>query len=209
MLTETIAFDVPPGEKPKDALAALAELTDEKANAIFARFAKNSTWYDPTLVAYYTFLQEAEENVVKEPRWKPAAEGRRKMFDRFKQLVGMMQRAGVGILAGSDFSSKTGVNPYPVPQPGTDLHAELAYFVQSGLTPMQALQTATLNPAKWFNIQKDYGTVEKGKMADLVLLDANPLENIKNTRKISAVIIGGKLVYQASSTTTPTQSDSK
>jgi imidazolonepropionase-like amidohydrolase len=197
MLTETIAFDVAPGEKPKGALAALAEITDEKANALFARFAKNKTWYTPTLVAYYTFLQEAEENFVKDPaRWKNGMEGRRKMFNRFKELVGMMQRAGVRLLAATDFSSKSGVYPYPVPQPGTDLHEELAYFVESGLTPMQALQTATVNPAKWFNIQKDYGTIAKGKMADLVLLDANPLENIKNTRKISAVIISGKIVHQ-------------
>lgn len=117
----------------------------------------------------------------------------------------MMQKAGVGILAATDFSSKSGVYPYPVPQPGTDLHAELAYFVEAGLTPMQALQTATLNPAKWFNIQKDYGTIEKRKMADLVLLDANPLDDIKNTRKISAVIIGGKIAHQ----TTLTKSDGK
>ncbi len=206
MLTETIAYDVAPGEKPKGALAALAEITDEKANALFARFAKNKTWYTPTLVAYHTFLQEAEENVVKDPaRWKAGFEGRTKMFNRFKELVGMMQKAGVGILAATDFSSKSGVYPYPVPQPGTDLHAELAYFVEAGLTPMQALQTATLNPAKWFNIQKDYGTIEKRKMADLVLLDANPLDDIKNTRKISAVIIGGKIAHQ----TTLTKSDGK
>ena len=193
MLTESIVFDVAPGEKPKKSpVQALDELTDEKANTIFARFAKNGTWYAPTLVAYYTFFQEAEENVVKDSRWKPAFEGRGKMFNRFKQFVGMMQRAGVGILAATDFSSKTGVYPYPVPEPGTDLHKELEFFVEGGMTPLEALRTATLNPAKWLNIQKDYGTVEKGKMADLVLLEANPLENIKNTRRIAAVVLNGK-----------------
>jgi len=197
MLTETIAFDVAAGAKPKDPLVALAELTDEKANALFVRFAKNKTWYTPTLVAYYTFLQEAEENVVKDPvRWKGGLEGRRKLFSKFKQFVGMMQRAGVGILAATDFSSKSGVYPYPVPQPGTDLHEELAYFVEAGMTPLQALQAATLNPAKFLNKLDDYGTVEKGKIADLVLLNANPLESIKNTEKIFAVIVGGKLILK-------------
>lgn len=199
MLTETIAFDVAAGEKPKDPLVALAELTDEKANALFARFAKNKTWYTPTLVAYYTFLQEAEENVVKDPvRWKGGLEGRRKLFNRFKQFVGMMQRAGVGILAATDFSSKSGVHPYPVPQPGTDLHQELAFFVEAGMTPMQALQTATRNPAIYLNQLKSLGTIEEGKIADLVLLEANPLENIVNTRRIAAVIINGRFIPKQS-----------
>jgi len=64
------------------------------------------------------------------------------------------------------------------------------------MTPLQALQAATLNPAKFLNKLDDYGTVEKGKIADLVLLNANPLESIKNTEKIFAVIVGGKLILK-------------
>jgi len=77
--------------------------------------------------------------------------------------------------------------------PGFSLHDELGLMVKAGLTPMQALQTATLNPARFLGTEKDYGTVEKGKIADLVLLDANPLEDIANTTKINAVLYGGTL----------------
>jgi imidazolonepropionase-like amidohydrolase len=59
---------------------------------------------------------------------------------------------------------------------------------------MEALQTATLNPAKFLGLQSQLGTVEKGKLANLVLLDANPLDDIKNTRKIAAVVLNGRLL---------------
>jgi imidazolonepropionase-like amidohydrolase len=88
-----------------------------------------------------------------------------------------------------------------LPPDGLTLHEELALLVEAGLTPMEALQTATRNPAEYLNKLDSLGTIEKGKLADLVLLDANPLEDIRNTRKIRAVIIGGKLV--AASTTQP------
>lgn len=97
-----------------------------------------------------------------------------------------MQRAGVGILAGTDTS-----NPYCMP--GFSLHDELGLLVKAGLTPMQALQTATLNPARFLGTERDFGTIEAGKVADLVLLDANPLDDIANTKKIASVIYGGKL----------------
>src|SRR5262249_5358803 len=76
--------------------------------------------------------------------------------------------------------------------PGFSLHQELELFVRAGLTPMQALETATRNPAEFLGRQADLGTVDKGKLADLVLLDANPLEDIANTRKIRAVVLAGK-----------------
>src|SRR5688572_87712 len=98
-----------------------------------------------------------------------------------------MYRAGVGILAGTDVG-----NPYCFP--GFSLHDELELLVEAGLSPMAALQTATRNPAQFLNRQADFGTVEEGKKADLVLLDANPLEDIRNTRKIAAVVVGGKLL---------------
>ena len=78
------------------------------------------------------------------------------------------------------------------PVHGFSLHDELALFVQAGLAPMEALQTATLNPAKFLGLTELLGTVERGKLADLVLLDANPLGDISNTKKIAAVIINGR-----------------
>jgi imidazolonepropionase-like amidohydrolase len=77
------------------------------------------------------------------------------------------------------------------------LHDELELFVQAGLSPMEALQTATLNPARFLGREKDLGTIEKGKIADLVLLEASPLESIGNSRKIDAVVVNGKLFPKA------------
>ncbi len=111
-------------------------------------------------------------------------------LEKETELVGEMRRAGVRILAGTDLG-----NPYVYP--GFSLHDELALLVQAGLTPLEALQTATINPAKFFGKEKVLGTIEKGKLADLVLLDANPLEDIDNTRKINAVVLNGHLLDRA------------
>ncbi|HEY2930768.1 MAG TPA: amidohydrolase family protein [Acidobacteriota bacterium] len=100
--------------------------------------------------------------------------------------TGKAHKSGVQFLAGTDF----GV-PYVVP--GFSLH-ELALFVQAGFTPLEALQTATINPAKFLDQADSLGTVEKGKLADLVLLEANPLEDIHNTQKINAVVVNGRLI---------------
>jgi imidazolonepropionase-like amidohydrolase len=105
-----------------------------------------------------------------------------------------MHRAGVGILAGTDAAILAGTY---APMIGFDLHDELMLLVRAGLTPMEALQAATLNPAKFLGKLHDQGTVEKGKLADLVLLDANPLQDISNTQKISAVVVGGKLIAKS------------
>jgi imidazolonepropionase-like amidohydrolase len=76
--------------------------------------------------------------------------------------------------------------------PGISLHRELERFVAAGFTPLQALQTATLNPAIFFHRRADFGSVEPRKLANLLLLDRNPLEDIRNTRTISAVILDGR-----------------
>jgi imidazolonepropionase-like amidohydrolase len=73
----------------------------------------------------------------------------------------------------------------------------MEYFVQAGLSPMAALQTATRNPAEFLGLQKETGTIANGKIANLVLLDANPLQDIRNTRKIWAVILNGRLLTRA------------
>jgi imidazolonepropionase-like amidohydrolase len=72
------------------------------------------------------------------------------------------------------------------------LHQELQRFVAAGFTPLEALQTATLNPAKFLGMEQRLGSIEKGKLADLVLLEANPLEDIRNTQKIAAVVVNGR-----------------
>ena len=94
-----------------------------------------------------------------------------------------MVNAGVGILAGCDSMIA-----------GFCVHDELAAMVRGGMTPLAALQTATINPAKYFGLQEKVGTVAPGKRADLVLLEANPLTDITNVQKIRAVFIAGQLL---------------
>jgi imidazolonepropionase-like amidohydrolase len=95
------------------------------------------------------------------------------------------------MMAGTDLGG-------PLVYAGFSLHEELELMVNKiGLTPAQALQSATRIPAEFMGMQDSLGTIEKGKIADLVLLAANPLGDITNTRKIAAVVIGGKLIDQA------------
>jgi imidazolonepropionase-like amidohydrolase len=73
----------------------------------------------------------------------------------------------------------------------------LERFVAAGFTPLEALQTATLNPAKFLGMEDRLGSIEKGKLADVVLLDANPLEDIRNTQKIAGVVVNGRYLSRA------------
>jgi imidazolonepropionase-like amidohydrolase len=104
--------------------------------------------------------------------------------------VRLFNEAGVLLLAGTD----VGV---PLQVPGISLHVELERLVEAGLTPLEALQTATVNPARVLEMADSLGTVEPGKLADLVLLDANPLADISNTQRIRAVIADGRLYRRA------------
>lgn len=100
-------------------------------------------------------------------------------------LTGRMHQRGVPIGAGTD-------TPIFLAIPGYSLHEELEQLVASGLSPLEALRAATVRPAEFFGIENDMGTVDPGKRADLVLLDADPLSNIRNTRRISGVISKGR-----------------
>jgi imidazolonepropionase-like amidohydrolase len=172
-----------------------------KCSALFARFVKNGTWIVPTLVDKALMSQQANDpaSLLTDPRSKylprsvraapPGAinvndaAARRLRIERYTKMVGEMGRAGVGLLAGTDLASRS---------PGFSVHDELSLFVEGGLTPLQALQTATINPARYFGITDKAGTIETGKFADLVLLDANPLEDIHNTQRIRAVVASGR-----------------
>ena len=105
-------------------------------------------------------------------------------FEKDLELVGAMSRAGVDIIAGTDV-----LNPFCFP--GFSLPDELELYVKAGLSPLEALRTATANPARLLGREKDLGTIEPGKLADLVRLDANPLDNVNNVRKISALVYVG------------------
>jgi imidazolonepropionase-like amidohydrolase len=160
-------------------------LKQEEAPALFARFVKNRNAFTPTLVNYRGSAEPANIDPDLLRQYPDLPAGRQKIFSSFVELVGLMNQAGVTLMAGSDLGSKW-------ISPGSSLHDELAILVQAGLTPMQALQTATLNAARFLKVEA--GTIEVGKLADLVLLEADPLVDIHNTRRIHSVILRGELL---------------
>jgi imidazolonepropionase-like amidohydrolase len=192
----------------------LLSYSEKQAATLIAKFFHNGTWQVPTLIllrndAYpgpqtdlptEPLLRYVPHAIVE--RWKQVRvvqdkfiasgefELRERLLGESMRVVALMQSAGVGIMAGTDSAA-----PYVIP--GFALHQELVLLVQAGLSPMQALQAATKTPAEFLGKSKTQGTIEAGKNADLLLLDANPLENIHNTQKIRALILQGKLLDRA------------
>lgn len=111
-----------------------------------------------------------------------------RVFELELEMLKILHQNGVLILAGTDSS------PIRYNIPGYGLHDELQFYVTAGLTTLQALQTATIIPAKFLGKQEEFGSIEEGKIADIVLLDANPLEHIQNLRRINAVFLNGVLM---------------
>lgn len=187
-------------------MKAVAGYDERKAADLFARFVRNGTWLCPTLAVRRPTTSASLGQIDSDVRlkyippsiresWRNAftqriapsgdVAQRERRFQKTLEIVGAMQRAGVGILAGTDLP-----NPYVFP--GFSLHDELALLVQAGLTPIQALQAATIHPAEFLGLSTSLGTVERGKIADLVLLEADPLEDITNTQRIRAVVVNGR-----------------
>ena len=117
-------------------------------------------------------------------------EDRRREFAKFQELTGKLYRAGVPLLVGTD-------SPEPQVPPGFSLHQELEMLVESGLPPAAALRAATLTNATVLGQKDHLGSIAPGKLADLILLSANPLEDIRNTRRIELVIRSGQLARPA------------
>ena len=188
----------------------LSSYDPKRAAALFALLAKNQTWQCPTLVwerggnliDQTDFAHDTRAKYApaywKDITWKRFTDEimhdfntddlatRKRFVEEELEVVNGMHRAGIPFLAGTD--TPPGVYIFP----GFSLHEELQRFVAAGFTPIEALQTATLNPAKFLGMDDRLGTIEKGKLADLVLLDANPLDDIRNTQKIAAVIVNGR-----------------
>ena len=160
--------------------------------AMFATFSPDFELADISRRRFNTKaeLAEVQKAIAEHERQKPNVDYRGSARSREKTLrnISDLQKAGVPLLTG------TQLNPRSVGTPGAVLHDELQIFVQAGLSPFQALQAATVNPAKFMKREKDLGTIEEGKLADLVLLDGNPLDDIANTRRINAVIVNGRLL---------------
>ena len=178
-----------------------------KCLALGRHLAKNGTWAAPTLSVFNPERVARMVGRAERPleRYMPAdaleywrqARSRDPIsaaapdrLDRYFQallaMVAALHNAGVGVLVGTD-------SPITQVYPGFSVHEELALFVTAGLTPAQALRTATLAPARFLGREHEFGTIETGKFADLVLLDANPLTAIGNTTRINAVVASGRL----------------
>lgn len=190
----------------EDRRRMLNEHDPQMAQAIFEEMKRNGTWYVPTHLTRWVdayaedasvredsllrylhplmkrqWLEDVDETLARDPS-PEARETYREFYRKGLELTGAAHRAGVKILAGTDYVVA-----------GADLHRELEHLVAAGLTPAEALHAATLAPAEYFGLQLQYGTVATGKIADLLLLNANPLEDIRHTRQIEAVIFNGNL----------------
>jgi imidazolonepropionase-like amidohydrolase len=193
---------------------AVADITDdanrtfsaEKAAALWQTFKKNGTWVTPTLFSIWVNAHQLEMSpddpqlaylpASLRKQWAPAKNPTKddrdteawwqRQFENDRKLTGEMNRAGVRLLAGSD-----SLDRYDFA--GTGLHRELQVLVSAGLTPLEALQTATLNPAEFLVLAKS-GRISPGYLADLVLLDGDPTVDIANTVKVAAVVLHGRFL---------------
>lgn len=175
--------------------------TDDEAIDFFEKCAVRDIAISPTLVLWKRMAHSDDERLRIDvnlkyvpdsirkswPELKDDDTGAaiRKQIDRIYRLVSLAKRTKVEVLAGTD----TG-DPYTIP--GATLHDELEQLVSAGMSPHQALEAATITPARFLEWDEQMGTIETGKLADLVMLDANPLEDIRNTRRIAAVFARGR-----------------
>lgn len=183
--------------------------------ALMDAMARSDTWWTPTLQVLQLSARAGDPSFRNDPRlkyvpplftrliWEPEADhsatqptdaaGRQQytvLYRMAKGHVGQAHAAGVKILAGTDAGDS-----YVFP--GFGMHDELVEFVGAGLTPAQALRSATLDPAVFAGMDDDFGSVEAGKAADLLLLDANPLEDVRHTRRIAGLFFAGRYLDRA------------
>ncbi len=183
------------------------DLDERKTVELFEKSALVGTRHSPTLLLWRRMGHLDDEALKNDARLKYVPESIRKSWpdpsddtkkwtgetraqwkaqvERIYRITALAKRTKVELLAGTD----TG-DPYTIP--GASLHDELEQLVRAGLTPREALEAATLAPARMLGWDEAMGTIAKGKVADLVLLEANPIEDIRNTRRIAAVFARGK-----------------
>jgi len=187
--------------------AAIAEFTDGEAVRLARKMVAKGTWFDPTLVTYWYRAHQWETRPEDDSRekyvtgslrdyWKTVPplpdkpEIRKALSDgfvRFLAITGILHREKVRMLVGTDLAA-------PRVYPGGSVHEELAWLVKAGLTPMEALVAATRHGAESLGRLHELGAIEKGKLADLVLLDADPLADIGNVQRIAMVMADGRLL---------------
>ena len=184
---------------------AINNLDENQTKKIYKILAKNNTWQIPTISIYkvpiYKMFRSKYwmQNLKHLPKktaenWKKRIKSsndkinpnQKDFSDWVQKTTKEMHEYGIKFMAGTD-------TPLGFLIPGFSLHVELELLVESGLSELDAIKTATINPSKYFKMQDYLGLIKKNYIADLVLLNSNPLEDIKNTRQISAVIKNGKI----------------
>jgi hypothetical protein len=190
----------------------LGECTRLPQRATYERIARNGTWITPTLIVqkpvaelvppvtrgdrvsqYYSDSLLALLGMVMPLPANPPEAARvagRALYEKRMQLAAELSRAGVPLLIGTDA-------PLAAALPGEGVHEEMALLVRAGLSPAQALRAATWEPARYLNATDSLGTIAVARLADLVVLDGNPLDDIANTRRIAAVVANGRLFTAA------------
>jgi imidazolonepropionase-like amidohydrolase len=192
------AGDLPPTERGSklDRAIDAFDPTTPAARKLAGWFAAHHTVLDPTLALRELALPRSElakvepglatlpgplAAVFADAGPSPDDDRRRRVLDKVLALLGVLHKAGVTIVAGTDQAV-----------PGHSLHRELELYVQAGFTPLEAIQAATLVPARAMKQDKELGTVEAGKRADFLLIDGDPLADIKALRRVRVVVTGGK-----------------
>jgi hypothetical protein len=186
---------------------AIAEFTDEDARSLARRIVARGGWFDPTLVAYRRRSFQWESSIRNDPRqkylaasltggWKnvkdlpddPVIRARLASgWKRFVEITRILHQEGVRFLVGTDAGARFVL-------PGFDVHEELRILVEEvGLPPLQAIQAASRNSAESLGKLRELGTIEVGKIADLVVIDADPLKDIRATSSVVAVIAKGRV----------------
>jgi len=177
-------------------MIAIENYDETKANEVLKVLAKNETWQIPTLALYNAIRKKEQFQYLPDSIRKDWDKGilstentevspqRVKYAKWMLQMVEKIHENKIEIMAGTD-------TPIYYLTPGLSLHDELDLYVKSGLTPLEALKTATLNPATYFNLDKELGWIGENTWADLLILNANPLEDINHTKHIEAVIKQG------------------
>jgi imidazolonepropionase-like amidohydrolase len=206
-------FALIPAKIARDNTMMLDTFSQERADATYRLLAKNNTFITPTLVTERSLTFIDDLNAKPDPRmqyvsaeelqwWKPEngmltkyrtpeyIAMRKREYAKMLEEVHRAQSLGVHLLAGTDIT-------IPHTYPGFSLHDELKLFVEAGLTPMQALETATTNPSLFLGLSKTWGRVEPGYTANLVLLNADPLADISNVNKIDSVVVSGQRLDRA------------
>jgi len=208
-----VDYVIPPEVAKQPGHRGLLDLSNPLCESLVAELAKQKTYVDPTLAVFRNMILLSDVPEVRDhpdnalvpqrlrefwpvylkrtgcPQGGPL-EDRRREFAKFQELTGKLYRAGVPLLVGTD-------SPEPLVPPGFSLHQELEMLVESGLPPAAALRAATLTNATVLGEKERLGSIAAGKQGDIVLLTANPLDDIRHTRRIELVLRGGHVCRPA------------